>query len=51
MGGRAAIDGFAEFGVRRLAIVNPYPDDLNGKLTRFLEGYGFSVVSLVSRRR
>lgn len=45
---RAAMDAFAELGVRRLAVVNPYPDDLNEKLTRFLEDYGFRVLSLVS---
>jgi maleate isomerase len=45
---RAAIDAFHEVGIRRLAIVDPYPDALNERLVSFLEGYGFRVLSVVS---
>lgn len=45
---RAAMDAFTELGMKRLAIVDPYPDPLNEKLTSFLEGHGYPVLSMTS---
>lgn len=44
----AAMDAFRELSASRLAVVDPYPPDLNAKMTAYLAAWGFEVVSLVS---
>ncbi len=45
---RAAMDAFTELGIKRLAVIDPYPDALNEKLTYFLENHGYRVLSMIS---
>jgi maleate isomerase len=44
----AAMTSLRDLGIRRLGLVNPYPDDLNGSLVRFLRAYDFEVGSVIS---
>jgi maleate isomerase len=44
----AAMDGFRDLSASRLAVVDPYPADLNAKMIAYLKEWGFDVVSLVS---
>lgn len=44
----AAMDAFRDLSATRLAVVNPYPPDLNAKMTSYLKDWGFEVASLVS---
>ena len=44
----AAMDAFRDLSATRLAVVNPYPADLNEKLVGYLKDWGFEVGSLVS---
>ncbi|HET7393880.1 MAG TPA: hypothetical protein VFK25_08810, partial [Candidatus Binatia bacterium] len=44
----AAMDAFRDLSVTRLAVVDPYPADLNAKMTAYLKDWGFEVASLVS---
>jgi maleate cis-trans isomerase len=44
----AAMDAFRDLSVRKLAVVDPYPPDLNAKMTDYLKDWGFEVVSLIS---
>jgi maleate isomerase len=44
----AAMDAFKDLGASRLAIVNPYPPDLNEKLVQYLKAWGFEAASVVS---
>jgi len=44
----AAMDAFRDLAVSRLAIVNPYPPDLNEKVVSYLKAWGFEPLSLVS---
>ena len=44
----AAMEAFRDLSASRLAIVDPYPPDLNAKLRGYLQDWGFEVVSLVS---
>ena len=44
----AAMDAFRDLSATRLAVVNPYPADLNEKLVGYLKDWGFEVTSLVS---
>lgn len=44
----AAMDAFRDLSATRLAVVDPYPPDLNAKMTKYLEQWGFEVASLVS---
>lgn len=46
----AAMDAFRDLSATRLAVVDPYPADLNAKLTAYLKEWGFEVASLVSLR-
>jgi maleate isomerase len=42
------MEAFRDLGASRLAVVDPYPPDLNAKLTEYLDQWGFSVMSVVS---
>lgn len=42
----AAIEGLRALGATRLAIASPFPDEMNEKLTEFLERSGFVVRSM-----
>lgn len=44
----AAMDAFRDLSAHRLAVVDPYPPDLNAKMTEYLHDWGFEVASLVS---
>ena len=44
----AAMDAFRDLSASRLAVVDPYPPDLNSKMTAYLRDWGFEVASLVS---
>lgn len=44
----AAMDAFRDLSAARLAVVNPYPADLNEKLVGYLKDWGFEVTSLAS---
>lgn len=40
----AAIEAFREFGVKKLAVVAPFPDDVNALVKAFLEKSGFEIL-------
>ena len=42
------MDAFRDLSATRLAVVDPYPPDLNAKMTAYLKDWGFEVASLVS---
>ena len=42
----AIVRALKELEVEKLAVAAPYPDEVNFRLKRFLEDYGFTVVSL-----
>jgi maleate isomerase len=44
----AAMASLRELGIRRVGLVNPYPDDLNEALVKFLKAHGFGVASVIS---
>jgi len=44
----AAMDTFRDLSASKLAVVDPYPPDLNAKMTAYLKDWGFEVASLVS---
>ena len=44
----AALDAFRDLSVSRLAVVDPYPPDLNEKVVSYLKAWGFEALSLVS---
>jgi maleate isomerase len=44
----AAMDAFKDLSASRLAVVDPYPQDLNDKMVSYLKDWGFEVASLVS---
>jgi maleate cis-trans isomerase len=44
----AAMDAFRDLSAAKLAVVDPYPPDLNSKMTAYLREWGFEVASLVS---
>jgi maleate isomerase len=44
----AAMDAFRELSVSRLAVVDPYPVELNDRMMSYLKQWGFDVASLVS---
>ena len=44
----AAMDTFRDLSATKLAVVDPYPPDLNAKMTAYLKDWGFEVASLVS---
>lgn len=44
----AAIASLQALGAYRIALVNPYPPELNESVVKFLSGYGFEVRSVVS---
>jgi len=44
----AAIAGFEKLGVRRIAVLTPYIDEVNQPICAFLENHGVSVMSLRS---
>lgn len=44
----AAMDAFRSLSAARLAVVDPYPPDLNEKMSKYLKDWGFEVSSLVS---
>jgi maleate isomerase len=44
----AAMESFKDLSVSRLAVVDPYPPDLNAKVVSYLKEWGFDVGSVVS---
>ncbi len=44
----AAMDAFRDLSTSRLAVVDPYPPDLNEKMVRYLKEWSFDVASVVS---
>lgn len=44
----AAMDAFRDLSATKLAVVDPYPPELNAKMTQYLADWGFEVASLVS---
>jgi maleate cis-trans isomerase len=44
----AAMDAFRDLSASRLAVVDPYPPDLNDKMVKYLKDWGFEVGSVVS---
>jgi maleate cis-trans isomerase len=44
----AAMDACRDLSATRLAVVDPYPADLNAKMTAYLKEWGFDVATLVS---
>lgn len=44
----AALEALEELGINKVAVITPYPDEINDKLRVFLEGNDFQVVSLES---
>jgi len=44
----AAMDAFRDLSAGKLAIVDPYPPDLNEKVVSYLKAWGFETASLVS---
>src|SRR5262245_34962995 len=42
------MDAFKDLSASRLAVVDPYPQDLNDKMVSYLKDWGFEVASLVS---
>jgi ABC-type nitrate/sulfonate/bicarbonate transport system substrate-binding protein len=44
----AAMDAFRDLSASRLAVVNPYPPDLNEKMVQYLKSWGFDALSVVS---
>ncbi|MBI2208980.1 MAG: hypothetical protein HYV05_09860 [Deltaproteobacteria bacterium] len=44
----AAMEAFRELSASRLAVVNPYPPELNEKMVQYLKDWGFEVASVVS---
>ena len=44
----AAMDAFRDLSATKLAVVDPYPADLNATMTAYLRDWGFEVASLVS---
>jgi maleate isomerase len=44
----AAMDAFRSLSASRLAVVDPYPADLNEKMVRYLKDWGFEVAALES---
>jgi maleate cis-trans isomerase len=44
----AAMDAFRDLSATRLAVVDPYPPDLNAKMKQYLNDWGFEVASVVS---
>lgn len=44
----AAMDAFRDLSITRLAVVDPYPPDLNEKMVRYLKDWGFDAGSVVS---
>jgi maleate cis-trans isomerase len=42
------MDTFRDLSASKLAVVDPYPADLNAKMTAYLKDWGFQVASLVS---
>jgi maleate isomerase len=44
----AAMDAFRDLGASRLAVVDPYPPDLNDKMVKYLKDWGFEAASVVS---
>jgi maleate isomerase len=44
----AAMDAFRDLGAGRLAVVDPYPPELNEKMVQYLNAWGFDVASVVS---
>jgi len=47
----AAMDAFRDLSASRLAVVDPYPADLNDKMVKYLGDWGFEVASVVSLGR
>ena len=44
----AGMRSLRELGIRRVGLVNPYPDDLNEALVRFLNSQDFEIGSVIS---
>jgi maleate isomerase len=44
----AAMDAFRDLSTSKLAVVNPYPPELNEKLISYLKDWGFEAASVVS---
>lgn len=44
----AAMDAFRALSAARLAVVDPYPPDLNEKMVQYLKAWGFEAASVVT---
>ena len=44
----AAMDAFRDLSATRVAVVDPYPPDLNEKMIAYLKDWGFEVSALIS---
>jgi maleate cis-trans isomerase len=44
----AAMESFRDLGIVRLALVDPYPPELNEKVVAYLEAWDFKIASVVS---
>ncbi|MBT6116684.1 MAG: hypothetical protein HOH66_02330, partial [Rhodospirillaceae bacterium] len=48
---RAAIKGLHALGAKRIAMLTPYPDEVNAVVARFMAEKGFEVIAGASFRR
>jgi maleate isomerase len=46
----AMVEALKLSGIRRVSVVTPYTDAINGRLTVFLEGHGFEVLSMTGQQ-
>ena len=46
----AMVEALKYFGIKKVSVATPYLDSLNERLQTFLDGNGFSVLSLVGRQ-
>ncbi len=43
---RSALDAFTAMGARRIGLVTPFHEELNGQLSRYIEAEGFEITAL-----
>jgi len=48
---RAALKGLRALGAKRIAMLTPYPDEVNGVVARYMAEQGFEVIAGASFRR
>ena len=46
----AMVEALRLSGIRRVSVVTPYTDSINERLTAFLEGHGFEVLSMAGQQ-